>query len=112
MLGSPGILAQQHNRLRLPGKEALPKSVDDQALVAQSCSMLCDPMDYSPPVALLSMPSKNTGVGSHSLLQGIFLIQGANPSLLHCRQILYHSSHQGSPTDDQIHVKFHSKLAT
>ena len=31
------------------------------------------------------------------LLQGIFLIQGSNPCLLHCRQILYHLSHQGSP---------------
>ena len=39
-------------------------------------------------------PGKNTGVGSHSLLQGIFPIQGSNPGLLHCRQILYHLSHQ------------------
>ena len=35
-----------------------------------------------------------TRVGSHSLLQGIFLNQGSNP---HCRQILYSLSHQGSP---------------
>ena len=42
-------------------------------------------------------PSKNNGVGSHSMLQGIFLIRGLNPGLLHCRQILYHLSHQGSP---------------
>ena len=33
---------------------------------------------------------KNIGVGSHSLLQGIFPNQGLNPSLLHCRQILYY----------------------
>ena len=39
---------------------------------------------------------KNTGVGWHSLLQGIFPFQGSNPGLLHCRQILYHLSHQGS----------------
>ena len=32
---------------------------------------------------------KNTGVGCHALLQGIFLTQGSNPGLLHCRQILY-----------------------
>ena len=38
-----------------------------------------------------------TPVGSHSLLQGIFLTQRLNPDLLHCRQILYHLSHQGSP---------------
>ena len=35
---------------------------------------------------------KNTGVGCHFLLQGIFLTQGSNPGLLHCRQILYHLS--------------------
>ena len=40
-------------------------------------------------------PGKNTGVGCHSLLQGIFLTQGSNPGLLHCRQIFYHLSHQG-----------------
>ena len=32
-------------------------------------------------------PGKNTGVGSHSLFQGIFLTQGLNPGLLHCRQM-------------------------
>ena len=42
-------------------------------------------------------PDKNTGVGCRALLQGIFPTQGLNPSLLHCRQILYHLSHQGSP---------------
>ena len=36
-------------------------------------------------------------VSSHSLLQGIFPNQGLNPSLLHCRWIFYHLSHQGSP---------------
>ena len=41
---------------------------------------------------------KNTGVGSHSLLQGIFLIHGLNPCLLHCRQILYCLEHQRSPS--------------
>ena len=42
-------------------------------------------------------PSKNTGVGCHSLLQEIFLNQESNLGLPHCRQILYHLSHQGSP---------------
>ena len=42
-------------------------------------------------------PGKNTGVGCHFLLQGIFLIQGLNPGLLHSRQILDQLSHQGSP---------------
>ena len=39
---------------------------------------------------------KNTEVGSHSLLQGIFLTQELNLGHLHCRQILYHLSHQGN----------------
>ena len=42
-------------------------------------------------------PGQNTGVGSHSLLQGSFPTQGSNPGLLHCRWILYQLSHQGSP---------------
>ena len=41
--------------------------------------------------------SWNTGVDGHRLLQGIFVSQGWNLGLLHCRQILYHLSHQGSP---------------
>ena len=42
-------------------------------------------------------PCKNPGVGCHSFLQGIFLTQGSNPGLLHCRQILFPLSHQESP---------------
>ena len=42
-------------------------------------------------------PDKNTGVGSHSLLKGIFQTQGSNLDLLHCRQILHHLNSQGSP---------------
>ena len=41
-------------------------------------------------------PGKNTGVGCHAPLQGIFPTQGSNPGLPHCWQILYHLSHQGS----------------
>ena len=36
-------------------------------------------------------------MGSHTLSQEIFLTQGLNPGLLHCRQNLYCLSHQGSP---------------
>ena len=43
-----------------------------------------------------SSPGKNTGVGCQFLLQGIFLTQGLNLGLPHCRQILYHMSHQKS----------------
>ena len=42
-------------------------------------------------------PGKNTGVGCHFLLQGIFQAQRSNLRVLHCRQILYHLSHKESP---------------
>ena len=45
----------------------------------------------------MNSPGQNTGVGSCSLLQGIFPTQGSNPGLLHCRWILHQLSHQGSP---------------
>ena len=55
-------------------------------------------MDCSlPGSSVLDSPGKNTGVGSLSLLQWIFLTQGSNPGLQHYRQILYNLSHQGSP---------------
>ena len=41
-------------------------------------------------------PDKNTGVGCHSLLQGIFLTQGFNPRLLHWQVNSLPLSHQGS----------------
>ena len=47
---------------------------------------------YSP----WNSPGQNTRVGRHSLLQGNFPMQGLNPGLPHCRQILYQMSHQGS----------------
>ena len=44
-----------------------------------------------------NFPGKNTRLGCHSFLQGIFPTQGSNLGLLHCRQVLYHLNHQGSP---------------
>ena len=44
--------------------------------------------------------SKNTGVGCHALLKGLFHTQQLNPGLLHCKYILYHLSHQGSPVSN------------
>ena len=101
--------------------------------VIQSCTTVCNPMDYtvhgvlqarilewiafpfsedlpnpgiepgSPTLQADSLPAeppgkpKNTGVGSLSLLQGIFLTQELNWGLLHYRQILYQLSYQESP---------------
>ena len=57
------------------------------------------PMDCSPPGSSVHGHSlgKNTRVGYHALFQGISPTQRLNPGLLHCRRILYHLSHQGSP---------------
>ena len=65
--------------------------------VAQSCLTLCDPIDFNSPGSTVhgDSPVKNTGVGCHALLQGIFPNQGSNPGLPHCRLILYHLSHLG-----------------
>ena len=54
---------------------------------------------FAIPWSLQSMesPGQNTGVGSLSLLQGIFPTQGWNPGLPYCRRILYQLSHEGSP---------------
>ena len=52
-----------------------------------------------------SSPGQNTGVGSLSLLQGIFPTQGSNPGLLHCRQILYQLSHKRSPSKSLVDMK-------
>ena len=53
-------------------------------------------------LCLWNSPGKNTGVGCHFLLQGIFQTQGSNLGLLKLRQILYHLSHQGSPERKQF----------
>ena len=52
-------------------------------------------IDCQAPLSM-ELSVKNTGVGSHSLLQGIFPTQELNLGLPHWRQILYHLSHQGS----------------
>ena len=90
LLGSPSSLKLLHTF----GKS--------EVKVIQSRLTLCNPMDCSPPGSSVrgNLQARNTGVGSHSLLQGIFLTQRLNLGLLHCRQMLYHLSHQGSrPTN-------------
>ena len=59
--------------------------------------ILCNPMDCIACQAPLSVEfsRQNTGVGCHSLPQGIFPTQPSNPGLLHGRQFVYHLSHQG-----------------
>ena len=69
------------------------KGPSSQVIIPQQCPMLRHPMDCSP----WNFPDLNTGLGSPSLLQGIFPSQGPIPGLLYCRWIHYQLSHQGSP---------------
>ena len=62
-----------------------------------SCSVVSYSLQLYGRYSPWNSPGQNTGVGSCSLLQGIFPTQGSNPGLPHCRQILYQLSHQGSP---------------
>ena len=77
-----------------PGNHWVPNTCLAVCMHAQSlqlCPTLCDTMDYKS-ARLLSpwdSPGKNTGMGCHALLQGIFLTQGSNPSPLHYREILH-----------------------
>ena len=64
-------------------RSVVPNSLRPHLL--QSTRFLC-PWDF---------PGKDTGVGCHLLLQGIFPTQRLNPGLLHCRQILYQPSYKG-----------------
>ena len=73
----------------------------------ESCSVMSSSFQphgcYSP----WNSPGKNTGVGSHFLLPGIFPTQGLNPAFPHCRLILYQRRHQGSPTKGMVVLKFY-----
>ena len=71
-------------------------------LVTQLCLTPWDPMDCSlPDSSVQDFSAKNTAVGCHALLQGIFPTKKMNPGLPHCRIFFffYHLSHQGSLWD-------------
>ena len=84
--------------LPFPSSGDLPNpGINSEVKWSESHSVMSDSLQphglYSP----RNSPVQNTGVGSLSLLQGIFPTQGSNPGLPNCRQILYQLSHQGSP---------------
>ena len=64
---------------------------------SQSCSVVSDSLRPHGLDSPWNSLGQNTGVGSLSLLQGIFPTQGSNPALLHCRWILYQLSHKRNP---------------
>ena len=71
--------------------------------VAQLCLTLCDPMDCNPPGPSVhgDSPGKNTGIGCHALLQGIFPTQGSNLGLPHYRWI-FPSEPSGKPKNTGV----------
>ena len=80
-----------------------------QRSVQLAMSDSCDPVDESTRLLCpCNFPGKNAGVGCHFFLQGIFLTQGLNPCLLHCRWILLHCllSHRGSPLDQGLNLRW------
>ena len=76
-----------------------PGDLSNSGIKPRTSALQVDSLPSEPPGKHM-----NTGVGSLSLLQGTFLTQELNLSLLHCRWILYQLSYQGSPpnTSDQI----------
>ena len=74
-------------------------SNEGEGEVAQSCPALCDPVDCSPTKLLhpWDPPGKNTGVGYHFLLQGVFPTQGLNPGLLALEAAALTSEPPGKP---------------
>ena len=76
---------------------------------SESCSVLSNSLQphglYSP----WNSPGENTGVGSLSLLQGIFPTQGSHPCLLHCGWILYQLNHKRDQRLNCQHLMDHRK---
>ena len=70
-----------------------------KVLVTQLCLTLCDPSDCSLPGFSMCrvLQARILERVAISFSRGIFLTQRSNPGLLHCMQILYCVSHQGSP---------------
>ena len=73
--------------------------LESESEVAQSCPTLCDPMDcsLSGSSVYVIFQARVLEWIAISLLQGILLTQESNPGFPHCRQMLYHLSHQGIP---------------
>ena len=69
-----------------------------------SHSVVSDSLGHDMLLCPWNSPGKNTGVGCHYLFQEIFPTRGLNPCLLHCRQILYHLSHQASVVIDALNL--------
>ena len=82
-------------------QEALHESTQHAVLrlAARLCLTLCNPMDCSPPGSSVHgvLQVRILEWGAMACSRGSSQTQGSNPGLPHCRRILYHLSHQGSP---------------
>ena len=72
--------------------------IENESEVTQLCLTLCDPVDCNLPGFSIHgvFQARVLEWVAISCLQGIFSTQESNPSLPHCRQMLYYLSHQGS----------------
>ena len=99
-----GILRQEHwSWLPCPPPEDLPNPVIEPRFPTLQADSLPSEPQGKP---------KNTGVGSLFLLQGNFSTQESNQGLLHCRQILYQLSYQGSPDSCTQYASKFGKLSS
>ena len=101
---SAGICSPR--REKRGGQFRIPSQNIEPQAVCVSCSVVSDslwPHGLQPSKLFCpwDFPGKNTGVGCHFLLQGIFPTHGSNLGPVHYRQILYQLSHQGSPTRER-----------
>ena len=82
--------SRQHFFFFTHTRKCLTSTIIARSVAQSGWTFFCNPKDCSPSGSSVRgiFPGKNTRAGF--LLQGIFLIQGSNPCLLHCRQILYH----------------------
>ena len=79
---------------RRPRIESIPSAMESESESRSVVSNSLQPHGLCSPG---NSPGQNTGVGSLSLIQGIFPTQGSNSGLQCCRWILYQLSHKGSP---------------
>ena len=80
----------------VPGCGHPEKQENQRKEESESHSVMSTSLQPHKPYRPWNSPGQNTGVGTLSLLQGIFPTQGSNPGLPHCRQILNQLSHKGS----------------
>ena len=109
-ISSPSVITEVYT---MPGaKQTLNKYFLDKIILEFDISMWkwksLSPVQLFVTPWTWNSPGQNTGVGTCSLLQGIFPTQGSNPGPQHCSWILYQLSHQGSFYSNMHFKKYYS----